>query len=153
MIPSQDYVEALVARRPITVRRRVLWSECDPAQVVYTARFVDYMSAAYNWFCREVINTSDRKLSDVGLGMPMKGLSLEFHRMLWPDDWFEMVVQVTDIRTRTFDTRVNATTLDGLKVFTGRMSPIFINDRTKEGVLIPDYARELLEEYQSEQLG
>ncbi len=47
--------ERLLCRSPVKVRRRVRWGECDPAQVVYTPRFADYLAAAYSWFARLVL--------------------------------------------------------------------------------------------------
>ena len=39
-------IEYLLSERPLTVRRRVRWGECDPAGVVYTATFADYAISA-----------------------------------------------------------------------------------------------------------
>ena len=146
-----DYVEALTSTRPVTVRRRVLWSECDPAQVVYTGRFFDYLASCHVWFLRAVLNAGGTPLTAAGLGTPMKAVSLEFHRMLRPDDWFEMVWRVTAVRTRTFDAEVAARTLDGVPVFTGRLSPILVDQATQRGVPIPAAVRVLLENYRSGQ--
>ena len=143
-----DYTEALIARRPIVVRRRVLWSDCDPARIVYTGRIFDYVSSAYGWFLREVLNEGE-PLAASGLGTPMKAMSLEFHAMLWPDDWFEMTVRVTGIRTRTFDLEVTSKSDKGTALFSGKVSPIFVSDSTKVSCDIPDPFRAKLEHYQS----
>ena len=146
MSDEPDYVEALVSRVPVVVRRRVLWSECDPARVVYTGRFFDYLSAAYAWFLRSVLNQGDT-LAAAGLGTPMKAVSIEFHGMLWPDDWFEMTVCVVAIRTRTFDLQVAARSDVGKPVFTGTLSPIIATDATKTSCPIPQPFRDKLERY------
>lgn len=146
-----EYVEALVSRRPVIVRRRVLWAECDPARVVYTGRFFDYLSSAYGWFLKAVLNERG-SLASLGLGTPMKAVALEFHSMLRPDDWFGMTVRVTDIRTRTFDLEVTARSDERTPVFTGRISPIFVDDATKASCAIPDAFRDKLERYRSSSL-
>ncbi len=144
-----DYIEALIHRRPVTVRRRVLWSECDPAQVVYTGHFFDYLASCYGWFRRVVLEAGVETLGASGLGLPLKAVSLEFHRMLRPDDWFEMVLAVIDVRTRTFDVEVRGRTLEGTPVFAGRLSPIVVDDVSKRSAEIPRWLREVLEEYRA----
>lgn len=145
MSEPEDYAEALLSVRPIVMRRRVLWSECDPARVVYTGRFFDYIFSAYGWFLRRVLNEGGT-LDSLGLGTPMKAVSLEFHRMLRPDDWFEVTLTVEEIRTRSFDLGATAR-LDGEPAFSARISPIFVNDQTKTSEPIPAAFREKLEAY------
>lgn len=141
-----EYAEALLSVRPIVVRRRVLWSECDPARVVYTGRFFDYIFSAYGWFLRRVLNDGET-LDSHGLGTPMKAVSLEFHKMLRPDDWFEITLEVEAIRTRSFDLNALARTEGGEPAFNARISPIIVNDRTKKSEPIPAAFRGKLEAY------
>lgn len=145
---GDDYVEALICRRPIIVRRRVVWSECDPAGVVYTGRFCDYAASAYGWFLRSVMNEG-ATLASSGFGTPMKAVSFEFHRMLWPDDWFNMTVRVTAIRNRSFDIEVDALSDDKEPIFTASLAPIFIDNLAKASCAIPDLFRQKLDQYQN----
>lgn len=146
---DEEYRERLVCRVPVTVRRCVLWGECDPAQVVYTPRFADYLVAAFGWFTRTVINAEAPTLSDLGLGTPAKGLELDFHRTLRPEQWFEMTVLLGAVRTRSFDLLVTARNDDGALVFEGRVSPILIERATFKSAAIPDVIRERLEAYRA----
>ena len=141
-----EFAEALVSVRPIVMRRRVLWSECDPARVVYTGRFFDYIFSAYGWFLRRVLNEGGA-LDGLGLGTPMKAVSLEFHHMLRPDDWFEVTLEVEEIRTRSFDVGATARLDGGEVAFTGRISPIVVHDLTKKSEPIPPAFRAKLEAY------
>lgn len=139
------FSEALVSRRPFVVRRQVVWGECDPAGVVYTPRFADYLVSAFQWFLRyELANTG---LAELGIGTPMKAMSLEFHRMLKPGDWFDMRVAVTAVRTRTFDLDVQATGDDGRLHFAGLLTPIMLDNEKGVGVEIPDATRARLQTY------
>ena len=140
------YTEALVSVRPIVMRRRVLWSECDPARVVYTGRFFDYLFSAYGWFLRHVLNEGET-LESLGLGTPIKAVSLEFHHMLRPDDWFEVTLKVEEIRTRSFDVSATARLDGGVLAFAGRISPIVVHDLTKKSEPIPAAFRTKLESY------
>ena len=140
--------EALISRAPVIVRRRVKWGECDPAGVVYTPRFADYAIAAFEHFVAELVgNPMQARLAAADLGLPMKAMSFEFRRSLWPDQEFEMTVKVTGIRTRTFDLQVDGASLDGSSVFEILMSPICIQASNRTSIAIPSFLRERLAEY------
>lgn len=145
-----DYSEALISTDPVTVRRRVKWGECDPAQVVYTPRFLDYTAAAFGWFMRTVLDDVTPGLSAAGIGTPAKAVSLEFHRMLRPDDWFDMTVKVAEVRTRTFDLEIRAHTLGGELAFVGRTTPIMFENATQRSVAIPAEIRDALCAYRDQ---
>lgn len=141
------FSEGLVSRRPLIVRRRVIWGECDPAGVVYTPRFSDYLVSAFQWFAR--CELADTGLAELGIGTPMKAMSLEFHRMLKPGDWFDMQVAVTAIRTRTFDLGIQATGEDGRLRFKGLVTPIMLDNQKRTGVAIPEATRAKLIAYKT----
>ncbi len=141
-----DY-ERLLTREPLVVQRRVRWSDCDPAGVVYTGRFSDYLLSAMN----HVFDTlaGDRRyfewLKELGVDTPCKGLELEFHGALWPDDLFQMHCSVAAIRPHSFDVRVEASQRDGRRIFTGRFSPICISRAVRQRVPIPPPLLEALQ--------
>jgi acyl-CoA thioesterase FadM len=132
----------------VIVRRRVSWGECDPAKVVYTPRFADYLVAAYGWFTR--VELPDALVLDDGtrLTTPIKALSLEFHHVLRPEDLFDMTVAVLSVRTRTFDLLVSGSSPDGNPHFTGRLSPIVVDSANFRSVAIPPRARSALLAYE-----
>lgn len=142
--------ERLLCRRPVTVRRRVIWGECDPAQVAYTPRFADYLIAAFDWFCRSVLSGDLTDEQGDYLITPMKALSLEFHRVLRPGDLFDMTVYVSAVRIHTFDLLVSARSPQGQLHFEGRISPIIVNQENFKSVSIPPGARQALVNYQRE---
>lgn len=146
-LDDDDFTERLVSRRPIIVRRRVLWGECDPAQVVYTPRFSDYLGSAYAWFIRVELAKARPTLEAGGLTAPAKAMALEFKRVLRPHDLFDMKIHVTDIRRRTFDIVIDARSPQGEAHFSGRLSPILVRASTMESVEIPVSVRGILESY------
>lgn len=139
--------ERLLFKNPVTVRRRVRWGECDPAQVVYTPRFADYLAAAFSWFTRTIL--SDNLVADDGtrLATPMKALSLEFHHTLRPDDLFDMTVYVEAVRKRTFDLLIIARSPSEGPRFLGRLSPILV-DGSFRSVNLPQRVEAALLAYQ-----
>lgn len=131
--------ERLVSRRPLVIERRVRWSDCDPAGVVYTGRFTEYLLSAMNYVF-DALAGEQRYfdwLQALEVDTPCKGLEMEFHGALWPDDVFEMHCAVAAIRRSSFDLQVQARQADGRRIFTGRISPICISRNVRQRVPIP----------------
>lgn len=139
--------ERLIEECPVTVRRRVLWGECDPAGVVYTPRFGDYLTSAYGWFSRLLLTPALMvDLDGEPLMTPMKALSLEFAHVLKPQELFDMRVMVSNVRTRTFDLVVEGRSPEGEPRFTGRLTPI-VCDRTFRSTPLPEPVANALAAY------
>ncbi|OZI71990.1 acyl-CoA thioesterase [Bordetella genomosp. 12] len=141
--------ESVISATPFVVRRRVRWGECDPAGVVYTGKFVDYMLAAVNLFYANLAPVEFRQLlGELGIGMPCRGLDMDFRGALWPEDEFEIRVGVQEIRRSTFDMRVHGYQEGGRDIFLGRFSAICIpGDGQRKSVAIPAALRSLLESH------
>lgn len=130
--------EEVVSTRPFTVRRVARWSECDPAGVVYTRNFTEYMLSALHLFRRHVLQASWQELrSNAKVDLPAKAISMVFNGALWPDDVCDIAARVGDIRTRSFDFLASAVRADdGTSVFEGSLSVICV-DATDRRVAIP----------------
>ncbi len=149
MVAALDATEQVIEKIPLRVRRRVKWGECDPAGVVYTGRFPDYVISAFELFMRQLLGGAFQNAEDThGFGTPCKALSIEFVSSLRPDQEFEMTVLVREMRNRTFDLDVNARHMDGKEAFRARITPITIKrgDRSA-GIALPPILRESLERY------
>lgn len=156
MLPSKEVAvqfaaenrEEVVSRSPFRVRRVARWSECDPAGVVYTGHFAEYLLSAVHLFRRHVFDSSWKAIrEEVGIDTPNKAFSMVFNGSLWPDDVFDVEVRVGEIRKRTFDFEVAAVRVDdGSSVFTGTLSAICVkaSDR-RVATPIPDVLRQQLE--------
>ena len=130
--------EALVSREPFVVRKRVRWADCDPAGVVYTGKFSEYLLTAANYFFDHMGQGNYAAwLKTLGVDTPCKGMDLEFHGALWPEDEFDMVCTVSAIRQHSYDLRVAAVQQGGRRIFTGRFSPICISREVRQRVAIP----------------
>lgn len=132
---STEYVSS---RRPFTVRRRVRWSECDPAGVVFAGNFSIYLHNVVALFRTEVLG---------GFTAPAKAISLVFHRALWPDEEFDMTVYVSAVRNSTIEFRVIATTgathRGADKVFDGTVTAICIRKSERKAAPLPEATRKL----------
>ncbi len=143
---------ARAERRPkrakrFVVQRRVRWGECDPAEVVYTPQFAHYVVAAVDDFFQEVVGRAPYAPSSRdGVGFPLKALSFEFSHFLKTGDCFEMTIEVTALRHRSFDLRVQAF-CEGRAVFEATYSPVCVDMRTKSATLLPAAVRRALADY------
>jgi 4-hydroxybenzoyl-CoA thioesterase len=142
--------EEVISGAPFTVRRVARWAECDPAGVVYTGNFAEYMLSAVHLFRRHVLQASWQEIkSSQKVDTPAKAIAMVFNGSLWPDDIFDVTVRVGDIRTRTFDFVASAVRADdGTGVFTGSVSAICVDAADRRvAVPIPADLRDLLEGY------
>ena len=102
---STEYV---VSERPFVVRRRVKWGDCDPAGVVYTVTFGEYVLSAAELFYGYLFDGTPQRIKDEhGFGTPTRALSFDFQASLWPDEEFDMRVTVHEVRTRTYTLHIH----------------------------------------------
>jgi acyl-CoA thioester hydrolase len=142
--------EWLLSESPFVVRRRVKWGECDPAGVVYTVNFSEYVISIANRFYSYLLGSPTETAKDTsGFGTPVKALSMIFNRSLRPDECFDVSVSVGDVRERSFDLLMEATTEGGQSVFSAKLSPICIERRERRSIPIPPKFRERLLEVAS----
>lgn len=148
-----DFSEKIISARPVVVRRRVKFGECDPAGVVYTPNFSEFALSAYQWLVssllEEPIFAAMRRL---GFDSPIKAMSFEFMNMLQTEQVFDMTCLVTDIRRRTFDVEVTGRSTDENphKLFVARISPIMLSRTERRSIEIPDLLRQRLECYREQ---
>lgn len=133
-----DSYESVLSRRPFVLRRRVRWSDCDPAGVVYTGKFTEYVLNAVTLFQAELSHGQPKDWrSSLGVDTPCKAMALEFHRALWPEEEFELHLDIPEVREHGYDLRIEAALPDGTRVFSARFSPICIRRDARVRAPIP----------------
>lgn len=139
-------LEYVVSRQPFVVRRTVKWTECDPAGVVYTGRFVDYVTSAQLLFLTALFGKPLREtVIELQADFPAKAISFVFDRALWPDDAFDTSVRVSKIGNSTFETQFDAAAVaTGEHCFSACMTTICIFPTERRSVRVPDTLRNLL---------
>lgn len=148
--PHVSTYECVVSRHPLVVRKRVRWADCDPAGVVYTGKFTEYLLIATGYFFAELGNGQYFEwIKTLQVDTPCKGMDLTFHGALWPEDEFDMHCSVSNIREHSYDILVEASQTDGRRIFTGRFSPICISREVRQRVPIPAPMRTLLQRFQA----
>ena len=141
--------EQLLSRHPFVVQKRVRWADCDPAGVVYTGKFTEYLLLAVSYFFDEIGGGHYAQwLRGLGVDTPCKGMDLVFHAALWPEDVFEMHGHVGEVRAHSYDFHVEAQKNNGQAIFSGRFSPICIGRDVRQRVDIPAPMRDALSAWQ-----
>lgn len=141
-------IEYVRSHRPFVLRRTVKWSECDPAGVVYTGNFVDYVTGAMRAFLEHVLGQKpDAYAVEFGVDFPAKAISFVFDSSLRPEDKFDVEVRVAGIRNTTFELEFLGTQADGASCFTARMTTICVVPVQRRAIRVPDALREKLKPY------
>ncbi len=135
-----------------TFERRVRWGECDPAGVVYTPRFSDFVTEAHLAFFEYLFDATPYDLlSPKHLALPAKALNLEFKQSLWPDECFSIEVSIAEIRTRTYDLGMSARSNARGELFTASFTLICLDRDIKKAVALPDFIRNRLVAFRDDQ--
>jgi acyl-CoA thioester hydrolase len=140
--------EQVLSQMPLVIRRRVKWGECDPAGVVYTATFSEYVISAAELFYGALFDTTPQRAKrEQGFGTPSRALSFDFQRSLRPDDEFDMTVAVAEIHSRTCVLDITGRTLEGDVVFAAKLTPVCVMRDERRSIEIPDNFRRALQRY------
>jgi acyl-CoA thioester hydrolase len=116
--------EHIVGRTPLVVRRRVKFGECDPAGVVHTVNFAEYVISAAELFYACMLSASPQRAKEqLGFGTATRALEFDFRSPLWPDNEFDLTVTVADIRTHTYVLQIAGRTLQRKDVFRATLTP------------------------------
>ncbi len=145
MIHGTEYV---LSQDPFIVRRVVRWGDCDPAGVVFTGRFTDYLLGAVALYTEHLAQGASSLGAAHGVDTPCRGMSLSFEGTLWPRDEIDIHCTIGSVRTRSYDVRCVAVRTDGRPVFTATFSPICVRSDARVGTDIPPSLRAILEAHQ-----
>lgn len=134
---------------PVTIRRRVRWLECDPAGVVFTGVFADYVISAVELFYEVLLGQPSQQAKQAhGFGTPTRGLTFDFRRSLKPDEIFDLTITVHEIHSRTYVLDITGRTLNDEIVFSSKLTPVCIALDERRSIDIPPTFRSALQQYQ-----
>jgi acyl-CoA thioester hydrolase len=142
--------EHVLGTHPFVIRRRVKWGDCDPAGVVYTVTFGEYVISAAELFYGFLFDGTPQRIKDEeGFGTPTRALEFDFRKSLRPDEEFDMTVLVAKIQTRTYVLDITARTPSGEVVFRAALTPICVARGERRAIEIPAALRAALERYRA----
>ncbi|MBP7065580.1 thioesterase family protein [Ferrovibrio sp.] len=136
--------------RPFTVARVVQWGEADPAGIVYTTQFLDYVMETVEAFWRERIGVSFYQLHQQHhLGSPTVSSRLDFQKPLRSGEAFTVELRIPRLSRSTITFSILGRNLAGEGCFTGELVSCIIDDQKVRSVAIPDWIRQPIETYRA----
>jgi 4-hydroxybenzoyl-CoA thioesterase len=135
---------------PITIARRVRFGDCDPAGIVFTPRYAEFVfDAAEIWLERVMGLPVHAQLAGTETATPVRSISVDLRLSLRPGESFACQVFVEAIGRTSFRLLVVGRRGDGRLSFVGRMTCV-ATDRSRRVTepLSPAY-RAVLTDYQA----
>ena len=134
---------------PFVDRRTVVWRDCDPAQIVYTPRFLDFVAEAIEGWFRHVFGVDwygFRNLHNVGV--PAVHTSLDFTAPVHSGDELSLVVLVDEVGRSSLPFRVIGQ-LGDREAFRAAWTISIIDPAAgNRPISIPDDVRDVIRRYQ-----
>ena len=130
----------------ITIKRKVLFGDCDPEGIVYTPRFSYFVvEAIHDALSVWLKGPGLRTLMGFDILPPARAFSLAFlHPVTW-DDELTMEVTVDNIGEHSFSFSVEGSVAKGIVAFTAELTHVCISPDTRKIVSVPDKLRALLQ--------
>jgi len=135
---------------PYIQKRIPKWSETDGAQIIYTARFVDYaMDAIEGWF-RDVLKVDwFRMNTELDMGTPFVKIDMDIKSPLTPHHELTVCVLVERMGRSSLTFCVIGTRDDGQVSFESRFICSMVRKSTMRSISIPQDLRRIIDDYVS----
>lgn len=135
---------------PFTYRRRVLWGDCDPANVIYTPRAFDYLMEALDAWSVEVIGLSWDAYHDVlKLGTPTVHTECDYVSVLRAGDRVALEVRVERLGRSSLTFSVAMRGEDGREYMRFKHVSCFITLDDFKAAPVPEDLRAKIAAYQA----
>jgi acyl-CoA thioesterase FadM len=132
---------------PFVHRRIVVWGDTDPARIVYTGRFLDFMLEAIEALMRERIGADWYRINtEEKIGTPFVNVGLDFKSPVTPREPLDIRVLVTRVgrSSVTYAVQGNGAESGELK-FAGAATCVFVANVDGRPCDIPGGYRSALE--------
>jgi 4-hydroxybenzoyl-CoA thioesterase len=132
---------------PFVHRRIVVWGDTDPARIVYTGRFLDFMLEAIEALMRERIGADWYRMNvDEKVGTPFANVGLDFKSPVTPREPLDIRVLVARVGRSSVTFAVQGSGAEsGVLKFTGSATSVFVTTVDGRPCDIPDGYRRVLE--------
>ena len=144
------YGEFVVSEAPLVVRRRVKWGDCDPAGMVYTVMFSEFVISTAELFYSSLLGgPAYTKMTALDCTTPTRALAFDFRQSLAVDDEFDVEVRVADVRTHTYVLEMTGRKANGDVLFLATLTPICMPPHERRAMEIPAVFRAKPEAYRA----
>ena len=134
------------ADKPFVVHRIVQWGDTDAANIVYTARYADYLIESVEAWWRDRFQMSwFEQFNDLKFGSPFVNVTLDFMKSVTPRISLDVCVTVVRVGNSAVTFRAEARGHEtGDLHFIGRTTCVFTNEGATASARIPDRFRDVL---------
>ncbi|WP_413662134.1 acyl-CoA thioesterase [Microbulbifer sp. CNSA002] len=129
----------------ITVKRKVLFGDCDPEGIVYTPRFSSFaLEATHDAMAVLLEGPAIARMKQLGFLTPVRAFNLEFLSPVTWDQELSIQVSVADIGNHSFTFQTKGFLESGILAFTANITYVTLSSPEKEKTPLPGYLREAL---------
>jgi 4-hydroxybenzoyl-CoA thioesterase len=131
---------------PFVQRRPVVWGDTDPARIVYTGRFLDFMLEAIEALMRERVGADWYRMNvDEKIGTPFVNVGLDFKSPVTPREPLDIRVLVARVGRSSVTCAVQGSGAEsGVLRFTGTATFVFVATADARPCDIPGAYRRML---------
>ena len=128
-----------------TLRIRVRYAECDPQNIVFNARYADYIDMAATEFMRALIG-GYQKLLEQGVDNKVINLNIDWFASAHFDDVLDLQTKIVSIGNTSFKMQVAIIRpQDGVHIATGTVTYVMVDSVKYQKISIPQHLRELFD--------
>lgn len=153
-IPTSDFSGQKPQKDiPLTVRRRINWSDSDTAEIAYTGSFIPIAIDALEVWYEAVLGTTFYDLKRNNMGSPAVSLHFDFHSPIVVGERLDIAIFVEKLGRTSITHRFEMTKVGGALVCTASFTAALVTDvHTTEikAMAFPDEWRNRIEGYARE---
>ncbi|WP_100657431.1 acyl-CoA thioesterase [Alteromonas flava] len=120
---------------------RVRYAECDPQNVVFNARYADYVDVASTEYLRKLCGGYDQ-LESAGFATQVVSLTIDWHSSARFDDVLMLAIECEHVGTSSFTLTCSIMQYSAqIPVATARVVYVFMEASLSAKCAIPDHVR------------
>ncbi len=129
----------------VTIKRRVLFGDCDPAGTLYAPKYSNFsLEAIHEAFDVWLGKPGLKKLLKFNILLPVRAFSIELLNPVYWDEELDMKIQVLNVGQHSMSFNVEGLNENKKCVFKAEFTLVSISKETKAKVVVPEKLRELL---------
>lgn len=134
---------------PFTLLLRVRYGECDAQQVVFNARYADYIDIAMTEYFRSAVG-GFQALLEKGLDNQVVSLNIDWHSSAKFDDVLAVAVTSTKVGNTSYSFEILITDFTSQKLIAkSNITYVMVDTQHYQKTPVPDWLREKLLSTQS----
>jgi len=133
-------VNTISLSAPITIHRKILFGDCDPAGIVYTPRFSYFaLEATHEALTALLRSPCISTLNNMGILTPVRAFDMEFLSPVTWDDELKLDVRVSNVSQQSYTFTVQGFVTPNVTAFKASITYVTVAADSKQTITIPDH--------------